>query len=59
MARLGLTLSQTAVENIMRELDADGGGTLEVDEVVERVEAFHRQRRAFSSKALAGVLAEV
>ena len=43
----------------MRELDADGGGTLEVDEVVERVEAFHRQRRAFSSKALAGVLAEV
>ena len=59
LGSLGLALSATAMENVMRELDGDGGGTLSVHEVAERVEAFHRQRRAFAARALGGVLGEV
>ena len=52
---LGIKVQPAAADAAMKELDIDGGSTLEVVELVDKIEEFQRKRRVFVSTVLGRV----
>jgi Ca2+-binding EF-hand superfamily protein len=55
MENLGITMSDTAIKNVMLALDNDGDGHINIMEMAAIIDKFRRSRREFAGTALACV----